>query len=1744
MKRFNKFLMVVLVMTMILPMCASFLPLGVGAETSSAGHIVYQNKFDFEDAVVGEKLTSDYLNKKVDGAFTTTVQSGVDTNDAGQRNPSSYTVMSETVGDVTNKYIQPNVRAAMPTIYDQTGLIWRQPYEISFKIKGEKGSYLAESAAASGYNYGALIAVSTTLKATASSTRQSLLYARDLTINWGANGTNNICKLVSNQWHQITALIDPLTGVIQLRIEQLTFDENGTTMTVGSKGTASSDNKVITSTVTVSALATNAAAAPTEGLLSLGRFYGDAAVDFCFDDISLGSYIDEHIDFTDAVITEKVDVQALAAYLSENGGSMTTGVAQFTDAAGTDCYDFVQVGDEWYLNQDVAVTAKANATEAAITFKDATNLSGDETLEIVFDFHKNSDGLSNAYNVIRLKGGSTVAPLTFRQGKYITTNANGYAILRKTESGYKQGLLAQNTWYSFKTVIDLSTGKFNVYINEGRTTDANGDPVWEPLYFFKNGTVDGQSGGTVLEGSAIAENTYGLTEYADIMTTDGDLAWYNSSVSFTKPTLYLMHGTNDAWGSREVNAYMDNLSIKTADGNINVSMDFTPEITVTEQNVDWWENDTFQNADAKKGGAKLSDWQVVDSPVANDGRGSVIQPTGTLGSFCFNDTKNLLPSYVFDVSFDFYMTEQPSSNIHLLKLWAPYTATDGGASATLSTLVLYNKQFMVYDDTVSSGRKSADVVVAADPNVWYNIRVRFDFANGRYMAYINDQLIHTQNILEVYPSMNLDDLQNLHFAIHNHWGSSVKGYHYLDNIKVRTVEKITSKNETAQIIGVQQSKNSNSIRVIAGVNSLNYGNVGFTFELLSSDGTGWVKVHDEMTNTVFTQITADGETVKAAEEGCRYFIVAVISNIDSDGILCIRPYTTKNCVRNYGEEAVYSLKVDDGSLLTQKTTIANTSSSDYVVYKQESYEDAKEKFSLYNATPDVNDTNEYRLGGQMLSTTIPVGATTESARTGEKALTIKGIAPTSAGAYSARIKLNNLMPFDIENYINYDVKISAYVRLTDYVDSSKTVALRFGLMSDKGYTELSYKTYHITEGEWTFIEYEGRITQETITALGEGYPARVFLGLGNGSSYASTIYMDDVKVEFKPSVGVTLPSIFADGMVLQRNKPVNVWGWDGLKGDTITATVTDKSGATVATASTTVTSTGDFEITLPAMAGGAGHTLTVVNENTGSSVAYTNVGIGEVWYCSGQSNMQLAVGKVHNVEDIIADASNRDIRSFKMSIASKYTLQKDVSNGSWKQVTSDNVTGVSAIGYITAYMLQKQLGVPVAIIESYNGGSAANPWLSYDKIFANDRADVYNNEDWIPTNADGSLVLNSSGCEGRTIWEDYEYYWQVGTSSEGTLQAGTQGSIGNRFAPAGLYNGMQGPLAGYAIAGVMWYQGESRANSLKTEQYNYILNDLIEQWREDFRDEDLPVVIFQLAPYSDYYNLIRQVQLDTAKRINNVYAITTAYEGAIYSAATGGYCLDLDRSMSNGWGNGIHPGTKRPVAERAAYAILVGEYGLTDAYAAYLNPEYQSMTVEGNVATLTFTNADGLKVRDGDSSLTGFRAYAADGTELTVVSAVIDGTSVVITTEEGTSPERITYAFDVSSTKRVISYDSLATNDGYDPQYITVMTGNLENGMSQPAIPFEASLSDVSIYDVSATSGKLNVEIRELGHLCSTYKVVVKINDVETEYTANFVTAGNFVINNIPVTAGDTVIVTLKSADGTNVISEKTITVE
>ena len=496
--------------------------------------------------------------------------------------------------------------------------------------------------------------------------------------------------------------------------------------------------------------------------------------------------VNELLDFE--LVDLNAKAQTLTEYLNANDAKFTTAISS------GDYYSLKKDRGNWMMNQNIPQNMGATA---GLNFKDKTNLNNTDTVTITFDFRKNVNTLANAYNTVRISGGTTMGPLTFAGGKYITTHADGYATFRKTDEGYVVNTMSRYVWYSFKLELDLANENMKLWMKTG-TVDAPSTGEWEPVYYLTNGTADGVAGGALVMASKAINNTYSLADFENIMTTDADLKWYyGASANFGSDLqFWFLHGTNNAWTSGN-DADMDNLSIVTADGGVDVTFDFTPEIETMPDlpaNTDWWENDTFVNADSKKAGAKLSSWQVVDAPAEASTYGKVIQPKANIGAFCFNDTKDLLPSYIFDISFDMYMTQAPSSNVHLLKMWAPATGT---AKVEISSLVLMGNTLYTYDEMYGKNDKRFPLNYTVSNKTWYNFRIRFDLLTGTYMVYVNGRLLHVQDWLAAYPEgkFSLSDLSNIHFEIHNHWGTSVLGYHFLDNIRVETVDEAVRNTE-------------------------------------------------------------------------------------------------------------------------------------------------------------------------------------------------------------------------------------------------------------------------------------------------------------------------------------------------------------------------------------------------------------------------------------------------------------------------------------------------------------------------------------------------------------------------------------------------------------------------------------------------------------------------------------------------------------------------------------------------------------------------------------------------------------------------------------------------------------------------------------------------------------------------------------------------------------------------------------
>ena len=427
------------------------------------------------------------------------------------------------------------------------------------------------------------------------------------------------------------------------------------------------------------------------------------------------------------------------------------------------------------------------------------------------------------------------------------------------------------------------------------------------------------------------------------------------------------------------------------------------------------------------------------------------------------------------------------------------------------------------------------------------------------------------------------------------------------------------------------------------------------------------------------------------------------------------------------------------------------------------------------------------------------------------------------------------------------------------------------------------------------------------------------------------------------SAELTIPTVFSNHMVLQRDQPIPVWGWD-TKGASVKVTLDGKSESTVAG------DDGKWMVQLPAMSAGGPHQLTVAGS---SEKTFADVLIGEVWLCSGQSNMEWTVSRSLNPQEEIKNGDHPQIRHIKLGHRPATEQMTDVPSKGWEVCAADTVGNFTAVGYFFGRNLQKELNVPIGLIGSNWGGTRIEPWTP-------------------PVGFQSVEALMS-------ISDELDKFPQVNG----------QGKVNHQSALA-LYNGMIHPLVPYGIRGAIWYQGES--NNGEGMLYHEKMKALIQGWRSVWDKPELPFYFVQLAPYTyrgDATKLpgIWEAQLATLKTPHTGMAVIT----------------DIANLRD------IHPKNKQDVGARLARWALAKDYGHKDL--VYSGPLYKSMVKEGSKIRLSFDHVGGgLESSDG-KPLSWFTIAGDDG-EFVEAKAEIDGESVVVSADGVASPAHVRFGWD------------------------------------------------------------------------------------------------------------------------------------
>ena len=446
-----------------------------------------------------------------------------------------------------------------------------------------------------------------------------------------------------------------------------------------------------------------------------------------------------------------------------------------------------------------------------------------------------------------------------------------------------------------------------------------------------------------------------------------------------------------------------------------------------------------------------------------------------------------------------------------------------------------------------------------------------------------------------------------------------------------------------------------------------------------------------------------------------------------------------------------------------------------------------------------------------------------------------------------------------------------------------------------------------------------------------------------------------------------LPAMFSDNAVLQQGVSVPVWGWAD-DGDVVTVEFRGQKAVTTATL-------GKWSVALKKLKAGGPDTLTVSTKS--QSLQFTNVLVGEVWVCSGQSNMEWPLARSFEPQAAIDSATNDLIRFFSVP-KNKSDAPTTKIKSSWVVCSPDNVKWHSAVGYFFGRDLQKARNVPVGLIESYWGGSPAEAWTSREALEMRPRLQseiVEGYTEAMKKHREATIAFEIEKAEATKAGQKFE---KIGP--------------GQPWKPSELYQGMIAPLIPYAIKGAIWYQGESIAG--RAEQYRLLFSDMIRNWRRDWGQGDFPFLAVQLAPWKDIADQpresdwaeLREAQSLATKNLPNV-----------------GMAVITDV----GDPKDIHPTKKQPVGERLALVARSIAYG---EKVESSGPIYRgiSMANAGKIHLEFDHVGKGLEARDGE--LKGF-AICGEDRKFVWAKAEIVGSQVVVSSADVPKPIAVRYGW-------------------------------------------------------------------------------------------------------------------------------------
>ncbi|UCS91767.1 sialate O-acetylesterase [Echinicola marina] len=429
-------------------------------------------------------------------------------------------------------------------------------------------------------------------------------------------------------------------------------------------------------------------------------------------------------------------------------------------------------------------------------------------------------------------------------------------------------------------------------------------------------------------------------------------------------------------------------------------------------------------------------------------------------------------------------------------------------------------------------------------------------------------------------------------------------------------------------------------------------------------------------------------------------------------------------------------------------------------------------------------------------------------------------------------------------------------------------------------------------------------------------------------------------IGFSAKSEIWLPSIISDNMVLQQKSKAVIWGWSSHTTEKIVVT-----GSWNNQPVETFAHHGKWSLELPTPSYGGPFTISIKGHK---EIVLENILIGEVWLCSGQSNMQWSANNgFDNAEEEVKAANYPNIRFFNIPIHGTSSPQENTP-GVWNSCTPETMREFSAVGYFFGRELNEQMDIPVGLINSSWGGTPVEIWTPEKEV------------------EDPGLLKEASLLIGENNWYDRR--------------------------PGFAYNAMIHPIAPFSIAGFLWYQGES--NRQNAAYYYKTFPMLIASWRKQWGNDDLPFYYVQIAPF-DYENnnsedlaaaIVRDAQLKTMDELDHTGMVVTNDIG----------------NLKN-----IHPGNKQEVGRRLALWALSKTYGLSDEDPS--GPLFKSMQIKKNKALVTFEHTSGGLQAEGKEIREFY--IAGEDRQFYPAKAKIKGDMVELSSKEVKAPVAVRFAF-------------------------------------------------------------------------------------------------------------------------------------